>query len=156
MKFVRWMILVPASLIVVGVAVTEIKKSYWDWKVGVLCKRDGGLTVYQTVIITEEQYIRNDGHKGFISVLSARTTKPNHEFYWDNRDIVIQKSNPLVVRSEYVTYRKSDGKPLGKWVTYSRVGGDFPTGFHHSSFSCRDVPNFRDSVSNKIFLIEME
>ncbi len=149
--------LVLIGLLILAFSYTELNKAYWDYRVKELCEKDGGVTVFETVFITKQQYLKNDGYKGMIRILSERTTKPYHEFYWKNKDTIINKSNPQVVRSEYVTYRKLDEKQLGKWVTYSRRGGDFPTGISHpSSFSCRNIAGFKRSAAKEIFLIEME
>lgn len=154
-----WIAAIPAiliGLIAIGFIGTEINKAYWDSKVRERCEEDGGVTVYEAVSLTKEQYLKNDGKNGVIRIMPKRTSKTYHEFYWENMDTVINKSNPKVIRSEYITYRKSDEKKLGKWVTYSRRGGDFPTGFHPSSFGCVDMFGFKTNTAKEIFSIEME
>ena len=156
MKIIKRFLVAPILLIVIGFIATEINKVYWDSQVREMCEKDGGVTVYETVTLTREQYLKNDGYKGMIAISPESTTKPHHEFYKKQVDTIIKKSIPRVVRSEYTTYRKIDNKNLGKWVTYSRRGGDFPTGFHPSSFGCTDITDFKTSVANEIFPIEME
>lgn len=82
------------------------------------------MTVFEKVVLTKKEYERNDGKKGVIRVMPERTSKDNHQYAYRSIDTVINKGNPYVKRYEYITYRKSDGKELGKWVTYGR--GGFP------------------------------
>ncbi|MEZ5524415.1 MAG: hypothetical protein R3E62_05540 [Pseudomonadales bacterium] len=152
MKIVKWFF----GLVLLAFLGTELNKAYWDSKVRAMCEKDGGVTVFEVVHLTKEQYEKNDGYKGVITVASESTSNPNHDFYWKSTEVIIKKTTPQVVRSEYVTYRKTDEKALGKWVTYSRRGGDLPVGFHPSSFSCRQVSSFQTSTAREIFIIEKE
>jgi hypothetical protein len=122
-----------------------------------MCEKDGGVTVFEKVELTKEEYERNDGKNGFIAVRPEETPLSKHEYAWRSSDNVIHESNPYVWRSEYNTYRKSDGKILGKWVVYVRRGGDFPSGIvHASSFSCTDVNGFESNATAKIFSVKGE
>jgi len=156
MKLAKWLLFILVIFVGLGVLGTELNKAYWDSQVRAMCEKDGGVTVYERVYLTQEQYEKNDGYMGGISVFSKTTSKLNHDFYREGKYTVIKKSNPEVVRSEYITYRKLDNKPLGKWVTYFRRGGDLPIGFHPSSFSCRELASFESNAVKKIFKINME
>lgn len=156
MKFVKGFLLVTIIIIMIGLAGTGVNKAYWDYQVKGMCERDGGVEVFEVVSLTKDQYLKNAGNSGNIQILSKRISKARHDFYRQIEDTVINGSNPRVVKSEYITYRKSDEKILGKFVTYSRVGGDFPTGFHRSSFSCADMIGFKTNTIKEIFLVEME
>lgn len=128
---------------------------YWDHKVKELCEKDGGVTVYEKVELTKEEYERNDGKNGVIRVMPEDTSLSKHDYAWRSIDTVLHESNPEVWRTEYTTYRKSDKKELGKWVTYSRRGGDMPTGISHpSSFSCGDISGFKSDVIEQIFSVK--
>jgi hypothetical protein len=62
-----------------------------------------------------------------------------------------------VVRTEFMVYQVSDDKTLGNMVTYSRVGGDFPTGLmHRSFFSCGNLSNISLDLEKQVFLLEGE
>lgn len=151
MGLIGWVVAIPVVLVVIAFLFCEANKAYWDHKVTEMCEKDGGVTVYENVTLTQEEYERNDGKNGVIRVMSESTSKNNHQYAWSNTDTVINETNPYVRRSEYITYRKSDKKELGKWITYSRRGGDLPIGFHPSSFSCSDIPNFEKNITKKIF-----
>ncbi len=151
MGLVGWIVATPFILVVFAFLFCEANKAYWDSQVRGMCEKDGGVTVVEKISLTEEEYERNDGKNGVIQVMPERISKDKHQYAYKSIDTVINEKNPYVRRSEYITYRKSDEKELGKWVTYSRRGGDLPTGFHPSSFGCNDVPNFERNITNKIF-----
>lgn len=156
-KVIGGILLAPFVLIALGIAYCEANKAYWDHKVKELCEKDGGVKVFEKLKLTKEEYEKNDGKNGAIHVMPERTSLRNHEYAWKSIDTVLHESNPDVWRTEYVTYRKSDRKELGKWITYTRRGGDMPTGISHdSSFSCSDIANFDKNLTKKIFLFEGE
>jgi hypothetical protein len=129
---------------------------YWDHKVKSLCKKDGGVTVYEKVELTRDEYEKNDGANGIIHVMPESTSLNHHEYAWKSVTLTVN-DNPYVRRTEYITFRKSDKKELGKWVTYSRRGGDIPTGISHpSSFSCNDIDGFEKNLTREIFLFKGE
>jgi len=52
----------------------------------------------------------------------------------------IREGFPNITKTTAETFRKSDGKVLGVWVTFRRGGGDFPTIIGHpSGFGCREI-----------------
>ena len=120
---VGWIVAIPFILVVIAFLFCEANKAYWDSQVREMCEKDGGVTVYETVTLTREQYLKNDGYKGMITIAPESNSKPHHEFYKKQTNTIIKKSNPKVIRSEYITYRKTDNKKLGTWVTYGRGGG---------------------------------
>ena len=129
-------------LLVIGVLICEANKAYWDYKVARWCKEDGGVTVYHKVELTQEEYEKNGGKNGRIPIRPENSSLENEEYAYTSKIKIIHESNPEVWRSEDVTYRKLDGKKLGKLVHYVRRNGDFPTGFHPSNFSCRDLSKY--------------
>ena len=153
MKIIKWLLWSPVLLIILGVFTTEIHKAYWDYKVKELCNKDGGVTVFETVNLTQDQYEKHDGNRGMISVFPKRMSRPHHDFYITRTVEIIKESNPYVARIENVFVRKSDEQQLGNMVHYSRKGGDFPTGFHPSNFSCLKMPNIEFGLEKKVFLI---
>lgn len=148
------------ALLLVALGVTEANKAYWDSKVRKWCEEDGGVTVFEKVVLKPEEFKRNDGSASrFINVPNYRS--PNaHEYDYVHRTEVVQvikKSNPSVTKLESVVYRKKDNKVLGKFVDYRRSGGDL---FYislgpatSSGFSCRRIKNIdKDLVKNILSL----
>lgn len=149
--------LVLIGLVILALAYTELNKAYWDYRVNELCEKDGGVTVFEKVKLSKEEYELNEGRNGAINVMSEDTSKTAHQYAWKSITKVINSNQPHVWRAEYVTYRKSDNKELGTWVIYSRRGGDFPTVISHpSSFSCRGIEGFETDAAKKIFFVKGE
>lgn len=153
-------ILLGAALVVAFVyfLFCEANKAYWDYKVMQWCERDGGVTVYEKVNLTKEEYERNDGKNGAIRVPAKISHEyEKYKFFKKSNDTEIRKYRPRVVRYEYDVYRKLDDKLLGKMVTYGRIGGDFPTGISAgSSFTCADIKSISLDIEKRIFTVEGE
>lgn len=147
--------LVLVGLVILTFAYTELNKAYQDYRVKLLCEKDGGVSVFEVVELTHEEYILNGGNKGGIRVMPERTSIDRHQYAYKSVNTTIKDKSLVVWRSEYVTYRKSDNLTLGKYITFTRRGGDFPTiVVHPSSFSCRDIEGFETDVLKKIFLVK--
>lgn len=133
-------------------------QAHWDAKVKEMCEKDGGVTVIEKVALTQEEYKEYGGISGVIPVPGEDSSVASRYAYLSkNIDTEINSSDPVVKRSEYVIYRKSDNGMLGKMVTYSRVGGDIPTGLSAASyFSCADLKTIRLDVEKQIFSVKGE
>jgi len=154
-KLVFLIPLVLIGLVVLLYIYTELNKSYWDYRVKQMCEKDGGVTVYETVELTSEEYIRLGGFKGSIPVPSETASYAEKYLYLSTFEKeIIHKSNPRVYRWESAVYRKLDRKILGKVISYHRGGGDLPTIIGHpSGFDCKDM-NIKLDVEKKIFSIK--
>ena len=153
-------VIVLTPFVIMGLAVlffiyTEINKAYWDHQVKELCEKDGGVTVYEVVHLTKEEYLKNDGRNGSIRVPPETASYASkYSYLYNYKKKFINKSNPSVYRWESVIYRKIDNKKFGKVVSYHRGGGDFPTIIGHpSGFDCNDM-NIKLNVIQQIFKIK--
>lgn len=115
------------------------RQSYWDAQVKEMCEKDGGVTVYERVKLTQIEYQRLGGVGGTISVPPRRSAEPNYPFVADRKITKIRESNPEVYRLETIVVRVADGKALSRQVEYGRIGGDLPSPAHRSSYGCSDV-----------------
>jgi hypothetical protein len=97
-----------------------------------------GITVYERVKMSKKEYDSLGGLPGALP-LPPEWHKPDFPYFREIRETRINETNPEVVRSDIYVKKRSDGKVLGKSVTFSRRGGDIPTGlFHTSSFGCAE------------------
>jgi hypothetical protein len=120
----------------------SIQRAYWDAKVEELCRKDGGVTVYERVRINSAEYKTLGGFGGGSTVYPRSTAKPDALYVADNTTTWLNESPP-VRRSETRIVRKSDGKVLSKLVHFGRGGGG---GFAPPPFSCQDVGISEDVV----------
>ncbi len=97
-----------------------------------MCRNDGGVKVYETVLVSKNRYINGVGkiapYKQFI--------KPADEYYQDSDDYYYRTGQPDVWRSRHKVIRRSDGKVLGESIFYSRRGGNFQGPWHESNYGC--------------------
>lgn len=158
MKFLMWLILAPILLVILGFIGTELNKAYWDSRVREMCESEGGITVYETVQLSREEYIEYGGIDGTIPVPNENSSQgTNFPFFASRKRSDIRNGYPEVWTNETIIYRKADAKELGRYVTFTRRGGDFPSGIAAaSSFSCRDVSGFRTDFEKQIFTIQGE
>ena len=139
-KIINWIIASPFILVVIGIAFCEPNKAYWDHRVKELCDKDGGVTIYEKVVISKEDYpnmkVTSTGQP--ILPFENDATKQD-PFYRSTKNDLIHKGYLLleVRRYEQSIVRAVDKKILSKSVHYFRRGGDFPTGIMHpSSYGC--------------------
>lgn len=118
-----------------------------DRQVRELCAKDGGVRLYETVILPAAEFDKS----GQIRIPSKRNAKPTDEYFGEWHVHHYRDRNPVVRRDHFLIYRRSDGKLLGEAVSYSRIGGDMPGPWHESSFRCpKDSGN--SSLQQQIFI----
>jgi hypothetical protein len=134
------------------------RQAYWDAQIKQMCAKDGGLTVYERVPISRAEVSRHvlpttaDGRLGFTIKDLAH---PDAPVYSVESVTILRDWGPSVSRTEAVIIRRADQVVVGKWVRYSRSGGDMPTGFSEgTSFICPDLQQVTSDVHNRLFLIE--
>jgi hypothetical protein len=135
---------------------TPGQKAYWDAKVKEMCEKDGGVTVYEVVHLTQSDY-GNLAPDRSIAIPDERSPNKQNPYFARTVTQELNAENPRVVRRETEIIRRTDSKVLGKVIIYSRVGGDMPTGIAHESyFSCRDVSGVRLDIERQIFTVRVE
>lgn len=105
----------------------------WDAKVRELCNKDGGVTVYERIRLSESEYrrLRDLGR----SIAPVKDLAPYESPYISEQTCeVLRKGVPAVYRVETSVVRRSDGKILSRSVNYFRQRDGFISGF-----GCRDV-----------------
>ena len=154
---IGWVVATPVVLVVFAFLFCEANKAYWDHKVKEMCEEDGGVTVFEKVKLTEEEFKKLGGNKyGQISVPSVRLSKNDDPYYSKHLTIQVRKGFPNIFKYESRIFRKSNNKLLGLMISYGRGGGDFPTGFHPSHFGCADLKTIRLDVEKQVFVIKGE
>ena len=148
---------IPVAIIVLlalAVGSFEGHKAYWDSRVREMCEKDGGVAVYEKTRISLEQFNRSPKVIGYIGIESIESAKPEDVVFSIDSETVLRDWNPRVTRFERVVKRRMDGKVVGKIVSYSRIGGDFPTGIvHESSFTCTEYKKIYQDES-QFFVVE--
>jgi hypothetical protein len=126
----------------------QIAKAILDEEVSRLCKIDGGIRVYETVMLPPEKFNKR-GSINF-NIPKKEKAKDEDEYFFEWRIEILKKDTPSLSRSRYKIIRRNDDKTLGESIRYSRGGGDFPGPWQGSSFSCPD-PTDPPSLEESIF-----
>lgn len=138
---IGWLLMLPVALIVLlilAVGFYEGRKAYWDSKVREMCAKDGGTRVHERVTLTKAEYDRLGGGVGTIPLYREGNVPHEYPYVIITTDEVFRENDPRVYKSETQYFRQADKKVLATSVRYVRVGGDFPTYAHPSSFLCPD------------------
>jgi hypothetical protein len=105
-----------------------------------LCKKDGGVHVFETVVLPSEMFDQNgDAFPGWRSRSVVDRLGPSYSFAREN--VYLKKGDPVNGQAElrrwhWTITRKSDNKVLAEATGYSRAGGDLIQIDHFSSNAC--------------------
>ena len=141
-----WIYVLTAALLL-----SACEKARLDQQVKALCTKDGGIKVYETVVLTADKFDARGIVVFYNPTLGENSLGPEYIFMRMTEDLKTGK--PDLRRTHYQIIRRADKKILGETVLYSRRGGDMPGPWHDSHFSCPD-PNEAGSVVliNRIFI----
>ena len=105
-----------------------------------LCKKDGGVRVYETVTLPPEMFDQNgDPFPGWRARPESLRLGPDYRLV--REDVDIKQGDPLrgegrLTRFRTKVLRNADNKVLGEGVLYGRSGGDLIVVDHWSSKFC--------------------
>ncbi|WP_037588308.1 hypothetical protein [Stenoxybacter acetivorans] len=123
---------------------------YYDAEVKRLCAIDGGVKVYEKVVLSPEDYdkLMEEGLK-----YEDNSSPAQDYFFGSDKDIYIRSDNPTIRRSCSIVMRRKDKKIIAMLVSYHRVGGGFPGWWMSSSFRCPQ-PKTNFELNQAIFIKE--
>ena len=124
------------------------RKIYYDTQVRELCAKDGGVKVYEQVVLPAERFDKY----GEVAVAPSADAKRADEFIYKWTVTVIRSGNPEIKRNHFALVRQADAKLLAEGMGYVRTAGDMPGPWHQSSFHCPE-PNMYSikAISKRIF-----
>ena len=119
-----------------------------DEEVKRLCAVDGGIKVHETVRLSPNKF----DSFGVVTVPLKRNRETTDEFYyiWDNAELKAFNAGVGLSRSHYKLFRANGDQLLGEAIAYSRIGGDFPSPWHPSSYGCPDGTDI-SSLKRQVF-----
>jgi hypothetical protein len=143
-----------AAMIWMSSALSGCERYWLDREMAELCKKDGGMQIYETVTLPPAEYETIDNY-----VITAKSREeyfgPDYRFveteeYIKGKDNDPAKGRGRLLRSHAAIHRRSDDRLLGEQVQYIRSGGDgFTFGLRHSSNSC---PRFDRHFDKLVFV----
>lgn len=137
-----WLIL----LLIGAAGMSGCEKARLDDEVRRLCAIDGGVKIYEKVVLSKDKFDKY----GVIAIprLNESSAGSDYFFIYDVKYYV--HGNPEMWRDHFQVIRRSDSKLLGEAISYSRRGGDLPGPWQSSSFSCPSDSDI-SSLKKKIF-----
>lgn len=126
---------------------------YWKHRVEDFCKKDGGVTVYEHVVLSKIDDAIHISQLNRVSIPSGRHIIYAHKYYMRYQDEIIHKGNPSISRAVYQMVRISDGKVLSQKIDYGGATS-FVLYSGPSTFGCNNVPGFNGDLTNSTFSIE--
>lgn len=135
---------------------TSYTKMKMDAEVDRLCSIDGGIKIYETVSLPPEKFDKNNHINFYHPSQGENALGPEYLWKWDNKYLQPggdSRATPRMWRSHMQVFRRTDGRLLGEYISYSRYGGDshffneLIGGPPESSYSCpKDFKDVLDGV----------
>jgi len=109
------------------------EKDRLDEEVRQLCAKDGGIKVYEQIKMPPEMF----DNFGVLVLPDATDVQPlGGRFVLKEETKYYRTGNPSSRQEHVQIIRSSDGRVLGEFTSYHRVGGDLPGPWHDSTFVC--------------------
>lgn len=135
-----------------------IVKAVLDEEVKRMCEIDGGMKVYESVLLPPNKFDKwgqvrfsiirkEDRFKKIDSSLFYYEI--NSEYYYDVNIREYSKGEASLRKTHFYLYRSIDDKLLGEAIVYSRKGGDVYGSWHESYFSCpsgADISTLKEKI----------
>jgi len=113
---------VKKSLILMAIAMTSLisgcEQERVDAQMQELCNKDGGMKIYEKVVLPKEEFTVYGDVKFF---RAYNTSGGGYRFV--SLQERLRTSKPTLTKKTYKVIREADNKVLGIYVSYQRIGG---------------------------------
>lgn len=141
-------------VIAIALSLTGCERYALDRQMEELCKKDGGVKVYETVTLSPQEY---DEIFSYAATAKSREHYYGPEYrYVSKHEVLVgenaqpEKGEGRLSRAYVAIYRRSNDRLLGESVLYGRIGGDgFTFGFQPSTNLC---PRRQRDLGRTVFL----
>lgn len=151
-------IILVGAIVIVGFCLSGCEKANLDRQVEELCKKDGGVKVYEVVLLPSEMFDQ-DGNPfpGWPNRSEIDRFGPGYRYI--SETTYLKRGDPIRLfsmgelrrYSEKIT-RVSDGKLLGQSIVYSRIGGEMILFGHPSANRCPIFKTADETLIRSVFL----
>lgn len=148
-----WIVIAIIVSLVLAISFYEGRKAYWDSRVREMCEKDGGVQIFEKMSISKAEADLLPRGNGKLGVTSKDLASANAPAYSNRRSTRLNEWNPEVQRIEHAVIRRADQKIVARWIQYGRIGGDFPSIAHPSSFACPDAKRITSDLE-RLFIVE--
>lgn len=146
------------AMVIVGQGLAGCEKFALDRQMEELCKKDGGIKVYETVTLPPEMFDRwGDPFPGWRERKSE--DRLGSEYRYVEETVYLKQGDPFkgegrLRRTSEQIYRRVDGKLMGEAVSYGRSGGDFIAYAHPTSKHCPIYQSGNELLIGSMFLMK--
>ena len=157
-KSMKWIVISWLCIAIAScVSCTILNKAYWDHKVDELCAKDGGVIIYEKVVISKKDYpdIKITS-TGSIILPHEKDVTISDPFYYTSKTEYLENGNLEVRRYKQSIVRNSDKRTLSTFISYGRSGGDsvLSSWMHPSAYSCDSRKNDIKEFSSTVTIME--
>ncbi len=143
---------------VVGITwmLTGCEKFALDRQMEELCKKDGGVKVYETITLPPDMFDQwGDPFPGWRGRKLEDRLGPEYRYVVET--VYLKQGDPLkgegrLVRFSKRIYRHADGKLIGEAISYGRSGGDFIAYAHPTSKHCPVYQSDSEGLIKSVFI----
>lgn len=154
---IKHSVLIGFGLIVLYLFFWPSEKDRLDKKMAELCKKDGGVNIYETVKLPPEMFDDLGNVKAGVNIRKGKgyVTQFGGAYELATKTLVLKKGDSLkgegqLVRHDTKLVRIIDNKVLAEIINYNRAGGDRWFAGMPSQNSCKlPVNDFLDRVFKK-------
>ncbi len=116
------------NMFIFTIALSGCEQAAVDAEMEKLCKQDGGMKIYETVVLPNEQFTQYGDVKFF---QTWDQSSGGYRFVWKSEQIKVTKStldiltwnHASLTKNTAMVIREIDNKVLGADVVYIRIGG---------------------------------
>jgi hypothetical protein len=125
---------------------TGPSKGELDDEVRRLCAIDGGVKVYETVVLPPEKFDKY----GNVNLREKKYLTARDEYYSESETLALVSGNPRLLLNKFRVIRRADGEVMAEAIMYGRGGGDL-AGPHPSSFTCPSIAESVGKLESSVF-----
>jgi hypothetical protein len=129
------------------------RQTYWDAKVREMCAKDGGVKIFDHIVVSPSQASLLPKVGGLFGVAPEALAKPEEPGFTRIKQTMLREGNPSVIRYEEEIVRRADQRVVGIAISYGRGGGDFPSFAHPSTFHCPEFVKIYEGI-HQVYRIE--
>lgn len=134
------------ALLTVGVMLFGCEQARVDARMEELCKIDGGMKIYEKITLPKEDF-----DQGGVPILFNGWNQSQSGYMFVSKFEKLKSNKPTLSKTTTSIIRERDGKPLGTYIYYTRIGGLMPTLGPDSAKNCPS--NARESVFLKTIFV---
>lgn len=151
-------IVLAGAIVIAGFGLSGCEKAALDRQVEELCRKDGGVKVYETVMLPPEMFDQ-DGNPFPGWRARPLEDRLGPEYRYLRETSILKDGDPHKLLSEGVLRRNSekiirvsDSKLMGESVVYGRTGGEAILLGHPSGTMCPTLKSADETLIRSVFI----